>query len=124
MSLTIDSICEAIQNARITCRDAPGPNDISSSDPDFEENWYRANREVGRLWCDSNPGVEAENLIYELRKAVVSQVRSHVSDPATGSYIVDDFEFILRDSMAGVDDEWIASLWSLYSRGGSPWHDH
>lgn len=122
--MTINSIREAIKAGRITCLDAPGPNDISSFDPDFEANWFRPNSEVGRRWRDSNPGADAENLIYELRKAIVSQVSSHVSDPAFGSYVIDDFEFILRAAWLGLADEWIVSLWSLYSCGGNPYHDH
>jgi hypothetical protein len=119
--LTISSIKEAIQNARITCGQPPEANDVSCADPDFEANWFRVHREVGDSWCSWNPGPAAEKAIDELREAVVSLVRSQTDDATLASYVGGDFDFIIRAAWLRFDDNWIEALWSLYARGGNPY---
>lgn len=122
-ALTIEAIHSALSRNAITCAIHPLDSNVACTEPDFNSNWYRSHREIGKAWCDRIPSVGAEELISVLRRKVFEQIRQNTGDSLLASWAIDDFEFILRAAYLEVSDPWIIALWETYESGINPHAD-
>ena len=75
---------------------------------------------IERHWSDIEVDQEASNLLYEVRKESFLAVSRATAQHEIASYVSDDFDLIVRGSILGVRDPFLAGLWEAYCRHEIP----